>query len=101
MNTGGNYKKDIKALECIQRRATKLMRGLKHKSYGKQLWELGLFSLEKVQGRPYCSLQLPERRLWRGEGQPLLPCNSDGKRGNALKLHQGRFSLDIKKDFFS
>ena len=56
---------------------------------------------EEDQGRPYCSLRLPERRLWRGEGQPLLPCNSDGKRGNALKLHQGRFSLDIKKDFFS
>jgi len=25
--------------------------------------ELGLFSLEEAEGGPYCSLQLPERRL--------------------------------------
>lgn len=77
------------------------MRGLEHKSHGKQLRELGFFySGEKeAQGRPYCSPQLPERRLCRGG--VCLFSNSNRTRGSGSKLCQGRFRFDIRENLFS
>ncbi|KAK4820687.1 hypothetical protein QYF61_003607 [Mycteria americana] len=74
-----HYKRDIEVLERVQRRATKLVKGLEQKSYEERLRELGL----EV-----------------GVGL-FSQVTSDRTRGNGLKLRQGRFRLDIRKFYFT
>ena len=51
------HKRDVELLEWVQRRVTKMIKGLKYLSYKDRLKGLGLFRLEKRSaGRPHCGL---------------------------------------------
>jgi len=83
--------KDMKLLKQVQRRATKMIRGLEYLSYTEKLRELGLVSLE-------------ERRLWgdltaasqylkgayRKDGENIFSrACCDRTRSNGFKLKEG------------
>ena len=81
---GPQHKEDMEVLEQVQKRATRMIRGLEHLSYGDRLGELGLFSLKKrrLQGDLTAAFQYLkgatgklERDSWSGIGQGGMVLN--------------------------
>lgn len=84
------HKKDMKLLEWVQRRCTKLLRGLEHLLCEDRLRKLGLFVMEK---------RKLHGDLQRGPREPreehyLRNC-SDSTRNIWYRFQEGKFRLDI------
>ncbi|GAB0177361.1 hypothetical protein GRJ2_000201300 [Grus japonensis] len=100
---GPQYRRDMELLERVQRRATKLIRGLEHLSCEDRLRELGLFSLEKrrLRGDLRAAFQYLKGAYRKAAEGLFTRAWSDRTGGNGLKPKEGRFRLGIRKKFFT
>ena len=79
------------------------MKGFENMPYEERLRELGLFSLGKRRLREdVIALFQDMKGAYSESGIGLFSLVTGNKmRGNGLKLHQGKFRLDIRKHFFT
>jgi ribonuclease P/MRP protein subunit RPP40 len=97
------YKKDIKALERIQKRATKLISGMGGLAYEDRLKELKLFSLERrrVRGDLIQVFKFIKNVNYHGAEYFFQFVGESKTRGHHFKLQKQRPRLLMRQHFFS
>ena len=95
--------KDIKKMEGVQRRATKLIPNLRNKFYNDRLSELDLFSLEKrrLRGQLIECFKIIKGFVNLDSGKLFTPSSNTRTRGHNEKLKGFKVDLDITQIFFT
>ncbi|KFV78388.1 hypothetical protein N308_05547, partial [Struthio camelus australis] len=96
------YKRDMALLHRIQRKATKMMRGLESLSSEERLRELGLLSLEKrrLRGNLINVYKYLKRGCREDEASLFFVVPSNRTRDNGQKPNHRKFHLNRRKNFF-
>ncbi|CAM5110189.1 unnamed protein product [Natator depressus] len=97
------FKKDEFKLEQVQRRATRMIRGMENLSYERRLKELGSFSLTKRRLRgDTIALYKYIRGINTREGEELFKLSTNvDTRTNGYKLATRKFRLEIRRRFLT
>ena len=94
--------KDIKLIESVQRRATKMVQGIQRLNYDERLNYLGLMRLEKTRLRSdLIEIFKFTKDMYDVEKQIFCELDDRGRRGHDQKLFKKGFTLDVIKFSFS
>ena len=93
----------LELLEQVQRRATKMIRGMEHLSYEDRLRELDLFRLEKRRLREdlIAAFQYLKGAFKEEEDKLYTQSDSDRTVGIGFILKEGRFRANVREKFFT
>ena len=98
-----HYRKDVEALERVQRRFTRMFPGMEGRSYEERLRDLRLFSLERRRLRgDLIEVYKMIRGIDRVDGQRLFPrLEMASTRGHNFKVSGSRYRGDVRGRFFT